>query len=325
MKVCLIDADSVIPNLALMKISTYHKNKGDTVELFKANLPYFPNRKKRAFYKPFGYDKYYCSVVFDNNRRFISGKDIIFGGTGYDLTTNLPEEIKDLDPDYSLYPDNKISYGFLTRGCIRKCKFCVVPEKEGMIHQVNTIDNIVKHKVVKFLDNNFLALPNHKEILQELVDKKIKFQFSQGLDIRLLDEESSLLLSKANLKDGSCTFAFDDWSYLKLIEKKLPLLHWRKLHKIKFYVYASPGMELSNIINRIEWIRHFEFKPYLMRDITCWSSKYHDFFIDLASYCNSPNAIMKTDFEGYLINRQSNLKRRKISTNLYNNNITLKL
>jgi hypothetical protein len=117
-------------------------------------------------------DKTYASVVYSGNKEFIKGKDIIFGGPGVDLTTVLPDEVDKCEPDYSIYPENNISYGFISRGCIRKCSFCVVSRKEGYIRQVANVDDIVRHKVVKFLDNNILALPNHKDILKEIADKK---------------------------------------------------------------------------------------------------------------------------------------------------------
>ena len=198
MKILLIDADSTIPNIALMKLSTYHKSKNDIVDFIQYHLPYYPHKKRPVYYVPENYDKIYCSVVFEGNADNIIGKNIIFGGTGIDLTTNLPENIELLDCDYGLYPDNNTSYGFISRGCIRKCKFCKVPIKEGYIRQVNTISNIVKHKKVKFLDNNFLALNNHVSLLKELIQKNIKLQFNQGLDIRLVNAENSYLLSKLN-------------------------------------------------------------------------------------------------------------------------------
>lgn len=137
MKVMLVDADSTIPNIALMKLSSYHKKAGDNVEFVAANLPYYPNRKKTPFIVNSA-DKVYCSVVFEGNKEFIIGENIIFGGTGVDLTTNLPDEIEDCDPDYSIYPNNNTSYGFITRGCIRSCAFCKVPKKRDTFVRYRT-------------------------------------------------------------------------------------------------------------------------------------------------------------------------------------------
>ena len=122
MNIALIAVDSTFPNLALMKIARYHRDRGDTVE----------------WYTPFDeYDKVYMAKVFsyteDYGQYITNAKEIIKGGTGYDLTTTLPDEIDRLQPDYSIYPsvDKKTAYGFLTRGCPNRCKWCVVPKKEG--------------------------------------------------------------------------------------------------------------------------------------------------------------------------------------------------
>lgn len=304
MKILLIDADSTIPNLALMKLSAYHKSLGDDVELTKLNLPYYPNRKKTHHrIDTSGYERVYCSVIFTGNREYIHGEGIIFGGTGTeDIMKCLPDYIENLQPDYSIYPDNEFSYGFISRGCIRKCSFCFVPKKEGGIRQVNTIDQIAQHKKVKFMDNNFLALPNHIELLQELIDKKIHCQFNQGLDLRLLTKENSELLRKVHyLKEY--IFAFDNRAYLPIIEEKLPLLYWRKPWQIKFFVYVHPDMPIEDTLFRVQWCRDHEILPYIMRDISCWGSELVFFYTDLAAWCNQVQFFKGKTFEEFLIKR----------------------
>jgi len=321
-RVLLVDADSTIPNLALMKLSTYHKALGDEVRLRQLHIPYYPSRKKKTRRIPNTHDKVYCSVIFEGTKDWITGKNIIFGGTGHSLSVELPPEVEALDPDYSLYPENDTSYGFISRGCIRKCKFCKVPKKEGGIRHVNNVDRIVKHKKVKFLDNNILALPNHKVILKELVDKKIRCQFNQGLDIRLLDKENSDLLSQMNYL-GEYIFAFDDWRYLTQIEQKLPLLSWRKPWRLKFFVYCHPDMPLDNVVKRVEYLRSKQCLPYLMRDIKCWESEHNPFYVDLASWCNQPNLIKKMEFSEFLDKRhlaKNSDKRIETNKSLYYTN-----
>ena len=129
MKVAIFDVDSKIPNLALMKLTAYHKQCGDSVEL------YSPLFKK-------DYDKIYASKIFNfSDRSMLDESRMTIGGTGWDLKKNLPDEIESLVPDYSLYgyPHN---IGFTQRGCRLKCSFCVVPEKEGKPYGVNTIDEL---------------------------------------------------------------------------------------------------------------------------------------------------------------------------------------
>lgn len=320
MRILLIDADSTIPNLALMKLSGWHKDQGDSVSFLKINLPYYPNKKRNRFNAPIGFDKIYASIIFDGNKEFICGKNIEFGGTGVDLSTKLYHEIENHDADYSLYPENDISYGFITRGCIRKCGFCKVPEKEGYIHKVNNIDDIVRHKKVKFLDNNILAYPEHKKILQELVEKQIRCQFNQGLDIRLINEDNSILLKKINYM-GEYIFAFDNLKYKKIIEDKLLLLHWRKEWSFKFFVYINPDMPISDTLKRISWLKENKCLPYIMRDVSCWASKYNKFYIDIAAYCNQVHLFKKMNFIDFLEKRHNNKKRIVDSLNIWNENI----
>lgn len=124
MKIGLIDVDGHnFPNLALMKLSAWHKEQGDTVE----------------WWWGFGqYDRVYMSKVFDRTYspdipEPLNAREIIKGGTGYGLDNRLPDEVEHIYPDYSLYPalTKDTAYGFLTRGCPRGCQFCIVAEKEG--------------------------------------------------------------------------------------------------------------------------------------------------------------------------------------------------
>jgi hypothetical protein len=298
MKVLLIDADSKIPNLALMKLSTYYKTKA-TVVLLQLRIPYYPRKKKPIRIDTSKYDLVFCSVIFQGNAQYVKGDNIVFGGTGVDLTTVLPKKIENLQPDYHLYPQDNISYGFISRGCIRNCYFCVVPQKEGHIHQVSTLDRIIKHKKVRFLDNNILALPNHKEILRELVQRRTAVSFSSGLDVRLVDEENSVLLEKLNYY-SDYAFAFDSFKDRDLIDEKLKILDWRKPWRFKFFVYVNPRMSLSKTIKRLEFLRERQCLPYIMRDISCWDSEYKMFYIDLAAWCNQPEIFKNTSFREFL-------------------------
>lgn len=313
-KVLLIDADSTIPNLALMKLSTFHKSKGDKVTLIKGHLPYYPGKKKKPLYIPTDYDKIYCSIIFEGNKDYVKGDKIIFGGVGCDIKKKLPPEIEALECDYSLYPQNDISYGFLTRGCPRNCPFCKVPEKEGNIHKVNDLKDIIRHRKVKFLDNNILAYSKHKDIFKQLILLNIKCQFNQGLDIRLLDIENSLLLFHLNYL-GEYIFAFDDWAYKNILDEKLPLLFWRKDWQLKFYLYVNPNMPLGNIVKRLEYLKRKRILPYVMRDITCWNNQYTNFYTDLAAYANQPNLFKKMSFSTFLEKRHE--KGRRITKGKY--------
>lgn len=312
MRILLIDADSVIPNIALMKLATYHRNIGDEIDFIKLNIPYYPYRKKTLhIIMTHNYDKVYCSVIFNDNYKHIKGDGIIFGGTGSGNNTSLPDEIENIDYEYFIYPDNKMSYGFISRGCIRKCKFCVVSKKEGYIKQVSSVDRIVKHNKTIFLDNNILALPNHKEILSELNEKEIRFQFNQGLDIRLLDKENSLLLSKAKYI-GEYLFAFDDICIKNTVLNKIKLLSWRRDWQIKMFIYTNPDT-IQSMIKRVEILRELKILPYIMRDIKCYSDINNKFFTDYAAYCNQPGIFKNMNFETFLNKRHKDKDRIKTS------------
>jgi len=191
-----------------------------------------------------------------------------------------------------------------------------VPKKEGYIHKVTNVESIVRHKKVKFLDNNILSFPEHKEVLSKLIQMNVKCQFNQGLDIRLLDSENSDLLSKMNYL-GEYIFAFDNWKYKTLIEKKILLLSWRKPYQVKFFVYIHPDMPLWETTKRVVWLKENLCLPYIMRDISCWGSENSDFFVDLAAYCNQVHLFKKMEFTMFLEKRHKNKDRIAKSKRLW--------
>ena len=142
-KIGLIDIDSKIPNLALMKISAYFKGLGDDVEL---TAPLFANQ----------YDQVFASKVFTYSSMPVLPEQAIVGGSGYSLKTCLDEDMEHIMPDYDLYPGMDYSLGFTTRGCSRKCPFCIVPEKEGRIRFNADVYEFWdrRHKKIILLDNN---------------------------------------------------------------------------------------------------------------------------------------------------------------------------
>jgi len=323
MKILLVDVDSKIPNIALMKISMYHKSVGDSVGIKVLGLSYYPRRTKQIIVDADGYDKVFASAIFFESHKYvtiINADDVSYGGTGYSVGAVLPDRIEKSEQDYSLYPENDISYGFITRGCIRNCEFCVVPRKEGAIHLNSSVDDIVKHDRVKFLDNNFLAYEGHIDILEELYSKKIVFQFIQGLDIRLINEDNAEILSRTRYI-GDFIFAFDYIQLEKLITQKLEL--FREFFKvgwhIMFYVYCNANHDIGDVVHRVEWCRSNNVLPYLMRDMNCWDGDSKDFYTDLAAYCNQPSIFKKMTPEQYINKRQpKNIDRRNAFLNLYN-------
>ena len=185
MLVGLHDSDKTdFPNYALMKISAWHKAQGDTVEWW---IPFLK------------FDRVYSSKVFTFTEECpYLPEDTIKGGTGYGIYDELPQEIDDMFPDYSIYPKVDYAIGFLTRGCIRKCPWCVVPKKEGLIRPYRTWQEIKRpdSRDIVFMDNNVLACPHGIEQMKDMIGKKVRVDFNQGLDARLITPEIADILSR---------------------------------------------------------------------------------------------------------------------------------
>ena len=188
MNIGILGVDSNYPNLALMKISAFHKSRGDKVEWY--------NQLCR-------YDKAYFSKVFSFTPDFgyyIQADEVEKGGTGYDLHKALPEEIDRLQPDYTIYPqiDRKTAYGFLTRGCPNHCKWCIVPKKEGTVKPYMDVEEIAisgrTHLIL--MDNNVLASDFGLQQIEKIIKNGYRVDFNQGLDARLVTNEIALLLAK---------------------------------------------------------------------------------------------------------------------------------
>lgn len=188
MNIGLLAVDSTYPNLALMKISTYHKALGDNVE----------------WYNPLcHYDKVYMAKVFSftsDYGYYINADQVEKSGTGYDISKILPVEIDRLQPDYSLYPsvDSKTAYGFLTRGCPNRCKWCVVPTKEGNIVPYMDIEEIAidGRKNIILMDNNVLASDYGLEQIEKIIHLGLRVDFNQALDARLVTDDIAKMLVK---------------------------------------------------------------------------------------------------------------------------------
>lgn len=197
MRIGLIDVDGyhadrrhrrsdVFPNLALMQLAAYHKQAGDTVEWWNG-LEH--------------YDRVYMSKVFSFSPdidEVIDADEIIRGGTGYKDYGSLPPEIEATPPDYSMYPGVDYAIGFLTRGCIRACPWCIVPKKEGRIRPAATWREIKRpdSRNIVFMDNNVLACDHGIQQIADMGGQSVWVDFNQGLDARLITPENAALLAR---------------------------------------------------------------------------------------------------------------------------------
>jgi len=261
LRVGLIDVDGHnFPSLPIMKISAYHKAKGDSVEWYK---PLFTEEL----------DRVYMSKVFTftpEYQYYITAKEIIRGGTGYNYPSggeSLPEEIEHIYPDYQLYGITNIAYGFLTRGCPRNCDFCIVGKKEGLCsRKVADLSEFWKdQKEIKLLDPNILAAREHKELLEQLAVSGAWVDFTQGLDARLLTEENIEILKRIKLK--MIHFAWDNMADEKLIVPKLKLFKEKTeidKRKCAVYVLTNFNSTLQEDLHRVYTIRDLGMAPFVM-------------------------------------------------------------
>ncbi|MCZ1090825.1 radical SAM protein [Clostridioides difficile] len=254
MKIGLIDVDGHnFPNLALMKISAYHKKLGDKVE--------FVN-----FFEE--YDKVYKTKVFtfsDDDYTVINAKEVIKGGTGYDLQNKLPSEIEFMYPDYDLYDIKNVAYGYLTRGCPRGCEFCIVQEKEGnKSYKVADLNQFwMGQKEIKLLDPNILACSKWEELLKQLIDSKAWVDFTQGLDIRLMTEKKAEMINRIKIK--RIHFAWDNYEFntydkLKEFRSKLNF----KKQKLGVYVLTNFNTTFEEDLERVYKLKELDYDPYVM-------------------------------------------------------------
>ncbi len=274
----LIDVDGHnFPNLALMKISAWHKAQGDAVSLgigvqrkLKSGKLIFDGL--RGDYIPAAqYDVVYVSKVFDRtysaDLSFTPRADRVeYQGTGYTLKGTLPAEIEHACPDYSLYGE-KSAYGFLTRGCPRGCKFCIVAEKEGrksvQVAEVSEWWN--GQKEIKLLDPNTLACRDHMKLLKQLSHTGAWVDFTQGVDARMLTDENILALNAVKTK--MIHFAWDLMPQSEAVLKGLSIYKpHRKLDErlTRVYVLVNFDTTMEENLYRIYHLRELGFDPYVM-------------------------------------------------------------
>lgn len=267
MKIRLLANDSKIPNLAIMKISSYHKKKGDDVAWYE---PLFDREDTDILYesKIFTFSKEYEYYPYNAK--------IIRGGTGIDIEKKLSSEIEEVtELDYSIYPDCDYSIQFLTRGCVRNCNFCLVRKKEGLLHKVEPLELNPKGKWVMLLDNNFIADPNYYENIEILKGYNQPIDFNSGIDLRLITEEKAKAIGTLKIKKIHC--AWDNYDDKEMILKGLRILiKYVKPYKITCYVLV--GYEQKNIINtdieRVNILKEYGVNPFAMGYIDFNDSSY---------------------------------------------------
>lgn len=349
MKIGIIDADLLgrsrhrFPNLVCEKISGYWKERGAEVHLLM------------DYSWADDFDHIYISKVFTDTPVpdwLTATEKVHIGGTGFyfDKAPDLPEEIEHHMPDYRLYDDwiagelaraeaehkkNGKSFhrsrfmqqfkeytdyciGFVTRGCFRKCPFCV-NQKFDRVFKHSPLDEFYYEgcKKICLLDDNFLGCPQWEEILAQILAKNKPFKFKQGLDERLLTDEKCRILFSSKY-DGDWTFAFDNIADYDLVHEKLKMIRRHTASKaVKFYVLvgfeSTDARDIENAFRRIELLMRYQCLPYIMRyqdkNYSPWKeSPYRGMYVALARWCNQPSIFKKMSFRQFC---QANQLRHK--------------
>ncbi len=254
-KVGLVDVDSHnFPNLPLMKISSWHKSQGDSVEFVKPSVPY---------------NKVYMSKIFTESKEAdyeIKCDDIVRGGSGYDLKNKLPDEVEHSYPDYGLYPQYDFALGWLTRGCPRcNHSFCITPIKDGCksVKVADLSELWTDQKKIVLLDQNILACKDRMDLLHQLQESGAEIEFNGGMDARFINDAIIEELRKIRVKDYH--FAWDDPredlepNFLKIKESGL-----KNPNSIGVYVLTNFWSSIEQDLHRIYTLRSMGYMPFVM-------------------------------------------------------------
>ena len=272
-RIGLIDVDTRnFPNIALMKISAFHKSQGANVEWYD---PMFGGH----------FDKVYMSKVFSWTPDYaypINADEVQKGGTGYAISMvdgkevfdkskddQLDPAIEHIYPDYSLYPQltQDTAFGFLSRGCPRGCSFCIVAGKEGRksVKVANLEEFWHGQSKVVLCDPNILACPDWAELLEQCAASGAEFDFNQGMDARMLTREKIDALNQIRIKE--IHFAWDRYNERDLVLPKLELFaKYSKMkgsHNMMVFTICNFDTTLEQDLDRIYTLRDMGYWPYV--------------------------------------------------------------
>lgn len=350
-----------------MKLSSYYKNLGWIVEL-KTDYENLQDYDKVTISKvfmdteiPFELDdkslKTESGIAdFYKDNPILNLPNVQYGGTGffYDRSPKLEENVEHIMPDYHLYDewvDKQLknggkrkdftyyldySIGFMTRGCIRQCSFCVNKNyKKCSLHSSlnEFLDN--DRPYICLLDDNVLACKDWRAVFNEIISTGKKFQFKQGVDERLLTDEKCEVLFNQSKWIGDRIFAFDNIRDRELIENRLQMIRRHTNQQIKFYTFCGfnheePGHyteefwanDIRDLFERIKILMSYGCLPYVMRYKDHELSPYRGMYISIASWCNQPSLFRKMSFSEFCKNRGMSNENYKIYKNRFNEYLT---
>jgi hypothetical protein len=250
MMIGIYNLEPKYPNTALMQISSYHKAQGDEVELYN----HFEHDK---------YDKIYASSIFEwTDKKYVT-KDMIKGGTGFNVLSRLPPEIEACDYDYSIFPHCNYSIVWFSRGCPRTCSRCVVPRKEGAIKPVDPKPLNPKGKFIIVNDNNFFANPEWRAAIKQLREWGQPCNIQQGIDYRNVFKEEVEAILSLNYK-GQIYFAWDDPTD-NPVPKIKQMIEWGiRPYRLACYVLIGEKTTEEDDLYRVETLRSLGVDPFAM-------------------------------------------------------------
>ena len=231
-----------------MKISAWYKAHGGEVEWWN------PLKK---------YDRIYSSKIFDFTPVDVYlPEDAIRGGTGYrdiPMDQELPKEIDDMFPDYSIYPECDFAIGYITRGCPNHCRWCVVPEKEGNIRPYRTWRELVRADTDKLvlMDNNILACEHGIIQLISMIGSGYRIDINQGMDARLVDDEIADILSRLKWS-RFIRFSCDQKSQIEPIRNTIELLGKYGVKPYRIFIYLLVTADIKDASDRVEALKKYK-------------------------------------------------------------------
>lgn len=251
MKVGLL-TDALIHNLALMRLSTWHKEAGDEV-VFGG-----PADVK-------GCELTYGSYLF-SQRDHVD----VAGGPAVNPAIRLAPEVEAVPPDYSLYPTIPYSLGSTWEWCPRTCGFCVVPKQHNpRTHRSIWTFHNPKFKAICLLNNNTWSDPQWKETFEEILDAKLTMVDHNGYDVRLIDEEKAWYLARVKFH-GYIHFAWDRMRDERKVLEGLAIARKyglnKRAHRGASTVYILIGYDTTEDqdIYRCQGIVDAGFDPYIL-------------------------------------------------------------
>jgi len=285
MKIGLIDCEqNGFPNLALMKLSAYHKMQKDHVEFFQ---PLFSSE----------YNKIYLSKIFSFTKIPYSHKLAIKGGSGISLITKLEDNIEHIYPDYSLYNMN-YAMGYLTRGCINRCPFCIVRKKEGFLKKHADLEEFWHdQKEIMLLDNSLTDHPNADLYLRKIRDNGLKLNLTQGFNIRTISRKIAEILAEIRLwKNKQWHIAWDNINEEKQIFSGIQILNQAGIKNWKLMCFVLIGFN-SNYKQDMYRIKKLE-----KNGIDAFVMPYQKnlYTKALSKWCNRKQICKSVDFLTYI-------------------------